>query len=83
VAHYSGVESVNECRCSVHGHAQTLNDGASLAQRRSSVLPSEPNQFHLSGILKAHTDCLEYPAEEFEEVRYFFFFSFFAFEGFP
>jgi hypothetical protein len=27
-----------------------------------------------AGILKAHTDCLEYPAEEFEEVRFFFFF---------
>jgi NAD(P)-dependent dehydrogenase (short-subunit alcohol dehydrogenase family) len=24
-----------------------------------------------AGILKAHTDCLEYPAEEFEEVRPF------------
>jgi NAD(P)-dependent dehydrogenase (short-subunit alcohol dehydrogenase family) len=25
-----------------------------------------------AGILKAHTDCLEYPAEEFEEVRCYF-----------
>jgi short chain dehydrogenase len=25
-----------------------------------------------AGILKAHTDCLEYPGEEFEEVRLFF-----------
>ena len=24
-----------------------------------------------AGILRAHTDCLEYPAEEFEEVRFF------------
>ncbi len=24
-----------------------------------------------AGILKAHTDCLEYPGEEFEEVRLF------------
>jgi len=27
-----------------------------------------------AGILKAHKDCLEYPGEEFEEVRFFFFF---------
>jgi NAD(P)-dependent dehydrogenase (short-subunit alcohol dehydrogenase family) len=25
-----------------------------------------------AGILKEHTDCLEYPGEEFEEVRLFF-----------
>ena len=25
-----------------------------------------------AGILKAHTDCLEYPGEEFEEVQFFF-----------
>jgi hypothetical protein len=47
-AHYSGVESVNERRRSVRGHAHTLNDGASLSRRRSSVLPSEPNPFQLS-----------------------------------
>lgn len=29
-----------------------------------------------AGILKAHTDCLEYPGEEFEEVRLIFFFFF-------
>jgi short subunit dehydrogenase len=28
-----------------------------------------------AGILKAHTDCLEYPGEEFEEVRSYFLFS--------
>ena len=31
-----------------------------------------------AGILRSHMDCLEYPAEEFEEVRLFFFFSFHA-----
>jgi NAD(P)-dependent dehydrogenase (short-subunit alcohol dehydrogenase family) len=30
-----------------------------------------------AGILKAHRDCLEYPGEEFEEVRCCFFLSFF------
>ena len=35
-----------------------------------------------AGILKAHRDCLEYPGEEFEEVRCFFFFlSFFLWKG--
>jgi NAD(P)-dependent dehydrogenase (short-subunit alcohol dehydrogenase family) len=29
-----------------------------------------------AGILRSHMDCLEYPAEEFEEVRPCFFFSF-------
>ncbi|KAF8478963.1 hypothetical protein DFH94DRAFT_34561 [Russula ochroleuca] len=50
-AHYSGVESVNERRRSVRGHAHhTLHDGGgvSLARRRSSALPSMPNPYHLS-----------------------------------
>lgn len=49
-AHYSGVESVNERRRSVRVSAQpqTLYDGGVSLHRRSSVLPPEPNPFHLS-----------------------------------
>jgi len=48
-AHYSGVESVNERRRSIrNSHAQTLHDGGVSLNRRSSILPSEPNRFHLT-----------------------------------
>jgi hypothetical protein len=49
-AHYSGVELVNEHRHSVRvsAHLQTLYEGGASLHRRSSVLPPEPNPFHLS-----------------------------------